>query len=292
MSDDDMYVHRPTGEAVRGHLSRYPRHYGALALFALAMVLVPTVRGGSDTDPSPTGASTAAPSATDSAEATGAPTSTGVGDTDRADPGDVGEVAAPSPAATSGPSSTGVDRVDGTTGARPAPSGGTSTPAPAPAPSDGVDDEGDSSGAGGVGLPPPPAVPLPEVPEELEPVVAAVAPLTTHGCSSIGLVGVVVAVAAPAAGDDVPVAELMPYLAPAYSACATFPAPSGDPTVCAPDEAARDAGYPSDVSGLMKTPNVIGVGIDTLYGLEAAAEAYTGNTLGLVDQIAEQLGCH
>ena len=53
----------------------------------------------------------------------------------------------------------------------------------------------------------------------------------------------------------------------------------------------RDAGYPADVSGLAKTPNVIGMGIQVLYGIEAALEAYTGTNPGVVDGLATQLGC-
>jgi hypothetical protein len=135
-------------------------------------------------------------------------------------------------------------------------------------------------------------VPLPQVPAELQPVLAAVAPLTSQGCSAVGLAAVVAAVVGPTAGDTVPFAQLLPYLAPAYSACATFPGPGGPRTLCALDEQMRGAGYPADVSGLAKTPNVIGVGVDVLFGLEDAVAAYTGQTLGIAQQIADQLGCH
>lgn len=46
------YVHRPTGALLAKHLRDYPTHYGVLGLFALAMLLVPTIGGGS---PSPGG---------------------------------------------------------------------------------------------------------------------------------------------------------------------------------------------------------------------------------------------
>lgn len=284
---DDMYVHRPAGMVVRRHLSQYPRHYGTLALFVLTMVLVPTVGGGSSDEPvAPIGSSTGVAAATSSGATADAPTAPAGNAAGSSSLPGGSQLAAPS-----GARGTPANAFQGSlpdVGTAPAPTGTPSPqPTPAPAPPDSNDDSG-----GGIDLPPPPAVPVPPVPEELEPVVAAVGPLTTHGCSAIGLAGVVVAVAAPAVGGDVPVADLMPYLAPAYSACATFPAPSDDPTICELDEAAREAGYPADVSGLIKTPNIIGTGIDTLYGIEAAVEAYTGQTLGVVDQLAEQLGCH
>lgn len=283
------YVHRPAGMVVRRHLSQYPRHYSALALFVLAMVLVPTVGGGSSDEPvAPIGSAADVPAATGSDQTTQAPPAPAGNAAGTSTLPARSELAAPS-RALGAPSST-VQGSLSDVGDAPAPTGGTPSPPPTPAPA--PPDPDDGSSAGGVDLPPPPPVPVPAVPEELEPVVAAVGPLTTQGCSSIGLAGVVVAVAAPSAGGDVPVAELMPYLAPAYSACATFPAPSENPTICELDEAAREAGYPSDVSGLMKTPNIIGTGIDTLYGIESAVEAYTGQTLGVVDQLAEQLGCH
>ena len=168
--------------------------------------------------------------------------------------------------------------------ASPPPSGG-GQPAPAPAP-----DDAEDAGPAGVPLPSPPAVPVPAVPDEMQPLLAAVGPLTNQGCSGLGLAAVVVAVVGTAA-QDVPVGQVLPYLAPVYSACATFPPPAGEPTVCELDRAAHDAGYPSDVSGLMKTPNAIGTGVDVLYGIEAAIEAYTGQSPGLVGGIAEQLGC-
>jgi hypothetical protein len=179
-------------------------------------------------------------------------------------------------------------------GAAASPSSPSPAPKPAPAPS-GDEDESDEptpAGPGGLELPPPPPVPPAPIPEELRPVVAAVAPLTSQGCSAVGLAGVVTAVVGPAAGDAVPVASLLPYLQPAYSACATFPAPEGERTICAVDEQARAAGYPEDASGLVKTPNVVGLGVDVLMGIDRAIEAMTGQSPGLADAVYGALGCH
>ena len=278
-----MYVHQPATKAVRKHLTRYPRHYGALALFAISMVLVPTIGGVDVLQPISDAGSLP------SASAEPATTSTGGSATAPAS-GTVAHRSAP-PAAGRAP-------LAGSLGATSAAADRTNDGVPAPQPpsedepgSPPPPDGGDAGG--GLGdLPSPPPVPVPDVPPELQPVIDAVAPLTTQGCSTIGLAAVVLAVAAPTAGDAVPVAEVMPYLAPAYSACATFPAPDGSATICALDEAAQAAGYPADVAGLMNTPNVVGIGVDTLRGVEAAVEAYTGMRWGLVDGIAEGLGCH
>lgn len=276
--DDDLYVHRPAVAVAKEHVSRYPRHYAALGLFAVAMLLVPTV-GAADladlaSSSTPAGA-TAPESALPLAPPASAPTA---------------PVAPPSTAAQAVADAFGVDTetaaavIDTVPGGTVAPpSGGGDAPAPAP-------DDAPDAGPGGIAVPPPPALPLPAVPDELQPVLAAVGPLTTQGCSGLGLAAVVVAVVGTTA-QDVPVGQVLPYLAPAYSACAAFPPPGGDPTICDLDRAAHDAGYPSDVSGLMKTPNAIGTGVDVLYGIEAAIEAYTGQSPGLVASIADQLGC-
>ena len=279
MNDDEMYVHRPGIAVAREHVSRYPRHYAALGLFLVAMLLVPTVgpRDLADLAASsspagvtaPEGALPLTPPAT-SAPAPAAPPSTAARAVADAFGIDTETAAAV------------IDAPAGGTAAPP-PSGGGDAPAPAP-------DDGQDAGPAGAPLPAPPPVPLPAAPEELQPLLAAVEPLTTHGCSGLGLAAVVVAVVGTTA-QDVPVGQVLPYLAPVYSACAAFPPPGGDPTICEIDRAAHDAGYPTDVSGLMKTPNAIGTGIDVLYGIEAAIEAYTGQSPDLVAGIADQLGC-
>lgn len=275
MNDDDMYVHRPAIVVTREHVLRYPRHYASLGLFLVAMLLVPTVGVAGVGDLA--SATSPAPSSVPEGALPLTPPST--------------SVASPAPPATAiraVADALGVDvdtvatAVDGTVpGPSSAPPGG----APAPAP-----DDGEDAGPADLALPSPPAVPLPPPPAELEPLLAAVGPLTANGCSGLGLAAVVIAVAGTAA-KDVPVGQVLPYLAPVYSACAAFPPPPGEPTVCEIDRAAAEAGYPSDVSGLMKTPQAIGTGIDVLYGIEAAIEAYTGQAPGLVGGLADQLGC-
>ena len=276
MNDDDIYVHRPSAAIAREHVLRYPRHYASLGLFLVAMLLVPTVGPAglaelaSSSAPPPESVLPLAPP-TSTAPASAAPPSTAARTVAEAFGIDDATAAAV------------VSAIDQAPGAQPG--GSAPAPGPAPAPDDGTD-----AGPAGLALPPPPAVPLPAVPEELQPLLGAVGPLTTQGCSGLGLAAVVVAVVGTTA-KDVPVGQVLPYLAPVYSACAAFPPPGGDPTVCEIDRAANDAGYPSDVSGLMKTPNAIGTGVDVLRGIEAAIEAYTGQSPGLVASLADQLGC-
>jgi hypothetical protein len=271
VSESSAYTYEPGARRALGHLGRYPRHYGALALWLAAMLLVPAVasRSGSTSPIAATATTVAPPSGTvPSATSTPRPP------------------AAPAPR-------TAVGAAASFAGAAASPSPSPS-PKPAPAPSDDEDetDEPTPAGPGGLELPPPPPVPPAPIPEELRPVVAAVAPLTSQGCSAVGLAGVVTAVVGPAAGDAVPVASLLPYLQPAYSACATFPAPEGERTICAVDEQAREAGYPADASGLAKTPNVIGLGVDVFTGIDRAIEAMTGQSSGIADTLYETLGCH
>lgn len=281
MNDDDMYVHRPAAAVAREHVLRYPRHYASLGLFLVAMLVVPTV---------------AAPGLADLASSSspaGASPSDDVLPLAPPDPAPVAPGAPPSTAARAVADAFGIDTgtaeavADAVAGGGmvPPPTGGGDAPAPAPAP-----DDGEDAGPAGVPLPSPPAVPLPPAPEELQPVLDAVAPLTAQGCSGLGLAAVVIAVAGTSA-KDLPVGQVLPYLAPVYTACAAFPSLATDSTSCDLDRAAEEAGYPADVSGLMRTPRVIGTGVDVLYGIEAAIEAYTGQAPGLVGNIADQLGC-
>jgi hypothetical protein len=293
VNDEGTYSYEKTATRAVGHLRRYPRHYGALALWLVAMVLLPTIRAG--------GSATAAlPASSSGAPATGAAAVSGTGgataaEIDRTLAGVASAVGLAAPRPMSGSTST---------AGRPASSAGGSPSTPTPA---GPADDGGGAEGGGtvpespvpvpatpelVTIPPPPPVPVPAVPEELQPLLAAVAPLTTQGCSAIGLAAVVTAVVGPTAGDAVPFAQLLPYLTPAYSACATFPAPEGDRTICSVDEQLRDAGYPADVSGLAKTPNLIGLGVDVIAGFERAVASATGQELGLAAALAEALGCH
>lgn len=274
------YVHRPVTTVVQTHLARYPRHYGALAVFLVAMLLAPTVGG-------PTLAELAA--STPQTPAGGDPAAGGVS---AGDVGDVGGAGVPPTPPSSLGDLLGVDdetveqALEAVGGDVPPATGGTEPP-----PLDDAPPPDGPADAGPVGqlLPPPPALPLGPVPEEVEPIVAAVAPLTATGCSALGLSGVLVAIVGTTA-QDVPADEILPYLGPAFSACALFPAPEGV-LICDVDRAARDAGYPADVSGLAKTPNLVGTAVEVLYGVEAAIVAYTGQSPGTADAVAELLGC-
>ena len=60
---------------------------------------------------------------------------------------------------------------------------------------------------------------FPALPDEIAPIANAVAPVAATGCSGLGLAGVVIAVAAQTV-DGVPFDRILPYLAPASTACA------------------------------------------------------------------------
>jgi hypothetical protein len=130
----------------------------------------------------------------------------------------------------------------------------------------------------------PPLV-LPAIPRELEPITHAVAPLVATGCSGLGLASVVVAVAAQTV-EGVPLERLLPYLAPASTACAAFPlAPVH--TVCAADQPLI-----IDLGGLTNTPPILGLGIDQLRAFETLMANQFGTTVpSLADALAAQLDC-
>jgi hypothetical protein len=127
------------------------------------------------------------------------------------------------------------------------------------------------------------------VPAELQPLFNAVSPMMTTGCSGIGLAAVVVAVVAPTV-QQVPLAELMPYLAPLYSVCSYFPIPETR-TICPLDDQIA-AQLSDDLTSLIAAPTVIGLGIDEIAGFEAAAQQMTGAPpFGFADSLRQQLGC-
>jgi hypothetical protein len=167
---------------------------------------------------------------------------------------------------------------------------GTPSPAadpPAPTPAEGPQ-PGEEGGLGAL-LPDLPPLPLPAAPAELEPLFNAMAPMMATGCSGIGLAAVVVAVVAPTV-QDVPLAELMPYLAPLYSVCAYFPIPKTR-TVCPLDDQIA-AQLPDDLTALVAAPTVIGLGIDEIAGMEAAALQMTGQAMpSLAESLRDQLAC-
>jgi hypothetical protein len=130
----------------------------------------------------------------------------------------------------------------------------------------------------------PPLV-VPALPQELEPLANAIAPLAATGCSGLGLAGVVVAVAAQTV-DGVPLERLLPYLAPASTACASFPVPPVH-TVCEADKP-----LVTDLGGLTTTPPILGLGIDQLRALEVLMTSQFGATVpSIADQLAQQLSC-
>lgn len=268
---EQPYVHQPASQAVRTHLTRYPRHYGALGLWLVAMLVVPTVGRvlpmlpivGDHFESDPPPVSTIADEVAQAPQAT-PPFGGG------------GGPARPSPTAAPAPADPGPTTSEATP--RPAPSNGSG---PQEAPPD-----------NSLTLPTLPPLPIPAPPPELHDLLAVVTPMTEQGCSAIGLAGVLLTLVGPGVAADLPVAQLLGYLTPVYTICGFFPTPESSGTVCAVDEAAHAAGYPADVSGLLKTPNIVGIAVDTLVNIDAAMLSYTGQSAGIADQLYEQLDCH
>ena len=130
-----------------------------------------------------------------------------------------------------------------------------------------------------------PPVAAPPLPDELAPIFNAVAPVAATGCSGLGLAGVVIAVAAQTV-EGVPFDRILPYLAPASTACAAFPIPKVH-TVCA-----ADAPFIQDLGGLTTSPPILGLGIDELRAFEALMSSSFGVTLpSVADSLSETLDC-
>lgn len=270
---------------VRGftHVGRYRRHYAIVALWGVAMLLLPTWSGDLvDTTTAaplpvrrvplvPENATAAAVPISPIASSPSFAASGGFASTDSSSL-DFGQAEdGPTFGGGSGPSST-----------RP---GVTFTPPP---PSDdggdGEEDDGGDETASPVTIPPPPPVPIPMAPKEIQPLLRALSPLVRTGCSAVGLAGVVIAVAGPGL-EPVPATQLAPYLVPAYAACATFP-PFGARTVCALDDI-----YAVDTGGLIPSPAVIGMGIDSIEQMEKLGELAGGPPPGTAEQLRQQLDC-
>jgi len=280
---------------VRGftHVGRYRRHYGIVAVWAVVMLLVPNWSGDLiDTTTAASRPVRRVPLVPENATAAAVPISP--------------IASSPSLAASSGfsssnPASLGFgpvldDETGGDTGGfgtgggfaggGGAGSGGITFTPPPPSSDEegGEDDGGDEAAASPLQIPPPPPVPLPIVPKEIQPVVRAVSPIVRTGCSAVGLAGVVIAVAGPGL-EPVPATQLAPYLVPAYAACALFP-PFGARTVCALDDL-----YAVDTGGLIPSPAIIGIGIDSIEQMEKLGELAGGPPPGTAEQLRQQLDC-
>jgi hypothetical protein len=239
------------------HLRRYPWWYGIAAVWIVAMLSLPIVRGG---------ALASVLGGDDTRDGTTTVT------------GPDGQAAGPSldPGAPPPSSVDDEPRIDG----------GVASDDTVPP----VDD-----GADALQLVPPeildlifdalPPVVFPALPPEVAPVFNAVAPLAATGCSGLGLAGVVVAVAAQSA-NGVPIERLLPYLAPASTACASFPIPAKH-TVCESDKP-----FVTDLGGLTTSPPILGLGIDQLRAFEQLMANTFGQSIpSVADSLAVQLNC-
>lgn len=105
--------------------------------------------------------------------------------------------------------------------------------------------------SGAIPLPPPPQVPVPPVPDALKPVLNVASPASFAACQYLGLVPL--AVALSGALGPVPLAQLLPYLQPLYTACLLFGAPATE-TTCQFDTAA-----PTGAQALPPVPIALGL---------------------------------
>jgi hypothetical protein len=235
-----------------GNLRRYPKWYALVVAWLLVMALVPVVRHAAPR--------LAERSRVEAPIQTAAPLPPAV------------DVAAPVIVPSLSPAPPVV------LGVPPLPALPAPTPSPPPQP-----------GEGGLELPALPALPLPEAPEQLQPLFDAMAPLMASGCSGVGLAAVVIAVVAPTV-EQVPLEALLPYLVPVYSACAYFPIPKTH-TLCPLDDQVA-AQLPDSLTSLYPAPAVIGVGLDTIAGIEAAVLQMTGQQVpSLAASLRDQLDC-
>lgn len=121
-----------------------------------------------------------------------------------------------------------------------APGGGGTAPKPKPPPD-----------SGAIPLPPPPQVPVPPVPDALKPILNVASPASFAACQYLGLVPL--AVALSGALGPVPLAQLLPYLQPLYTACLLFGAPATE-TTCQFDTTA-----PAGAQALPPVPIALGL---------------------------------
>jgi hypothetical protein len=245
-----------SARTLAAHLRRYPLWYALGAVWLVGMLSLPIVKGSALADVLTGGPSTA----TTVASAPQAPA-----------PGDLGTGSSDAPISLEG-------------------DGGVASPTTVETVDRGHDDGGDALQI----VPPeildaifdalPPLV-FPALPREIEPLTNAIAPLAATGCSGLGLAGVVIAVAAQTA-EGVPLERLLPYLAPASTACATFPIPPVH-TVCEADKP-----FITDIGGLTSTPPILGLGIDELRAFEQLMTAQFGVAVpSVADSLAAQLDC-
>ncbi|WP_436793715.1 hypothetical protein [Actinospongicola halichondriae] len=231
-------------EGIIRHVRNYPRWYAAAIIWLVMMVFLPVV--GVDIIPA-----FAAPASQQQPSTTEAGT-----------PPTAAEIAAPAPALPSDGGSSPTTTPVAPTPTDP-PGATESTPPeiipPEELPPDFFDPVFDAI----------PGLPAVDTPEELLPVLRAVAPIANYGCSATGLAALVLAVVAPSV-DGVPLERVIPYLGPVTTACANFPIPATH------TECELDKPFIIDLGGLAKTPPVIGVGIDVIEAMEAEMIAAFG----------------
>jgi len=100
-------------------------------------------------------------------------------------------------------------------------------------------------------VPPAPQVPTPPVPDALKPVLNVASPASFAACEYLGLVPL--AVALSGALGPVPLAQLLPYLQPLYTACLLFGVPATESTCM------FDATVASSAQGLPPVPIALGL---------------------------------
>jgi len=209
------------------HLRRYPKWYAVASAWAIAMALLPVVHSATAVAPRrPSPAAVQAPAAIDSTAR------------------DIGHP--PSSSATA----------QGLNGPPASPSTESAAPAPPSAPA-----QPDAPAAsGGLRIPPPPSVPIPTVPAELDPVLAAVAPVAADACGALGLARVALSLVPAAVGGPLPFNDALAYLVPLYGACALIPLP-GITTTC-PVDALVASKEPKKLVGAYVPPPLVGLVLD------------------------------
>ena len=227
--------------AVLRHLRRYPKWYAVAAAWAIAMALLPVVHNATAAPRRTTPAALDTPATVDQL----LPNFVASLDPVEGSSDLTGRVASP---AAEPPSL--------------APRNAPGTPS-APAPS------------GGLHIPPPPSVPIPTVPAQFDPALAALAPAASDACGALGLGRVALSLAPGFVNVPLPFNDALAYLVPLYGACALIPLPTA--TTTCPVDALVASKEPKLLVGAYVPPPVLGLVLDqfaallTLGGLGPAA---------------------
>lgn len=144
--------------------------------------------------------------------------------------------------------------------------------------------------------------PMPNVPDEANPAMASLAPVSSPICGNVGLVFIVGVLVLAATGEQEAEEALRTGLEPIFHVCAQFPVPHTDTTCPVDDEVEATTTETMDAAGVesplgddvpLPIPPFAALGtlLDVMYAVEIEVEGASGASAGVVSELGDALEC-